>query len=221
MTFDQVVLGYGASAKKRLSGPGQREALLVTPVSQFVQQAGALLNVIAIAHDEVSEDGGSVRPDFGVRVDNVLIGHIELKAPGTSLDPATYGPSTHNYRQWQRLKELPNLLHTNGIEFRLWRYGELVDEPVFVHAKDLATHRGTLTAPGRLELVVNAFLQWTPNPIVSVTKLVDTLAPLARLLREEVHEAVRAERRAIKGGADSSLMPFTGIASDWKRLLFP
>lgn len=221
VTFADIVAAYGKSAKDRLSGPGEREALLVTPISQFIEEAGNLLGLQVVPHDEVTEFEGSVRPDFGVRVNGAIVGHIEMKAPGTSLDPATYGPSTHNYKQWQRLKELPNLLHTNGTEFRLWRYGELVDQPVNVHATDLERHTGRLTAPGRLELLVNAFLQWTPAPITSVPKLVDTLAPLARLLREEVHDALRAERRSIKGGADPSLMPFTGIAKDWRRLLFP
>ncbi|WP_137122953.1 type ISP restriction/modification enzyme [Segeticoccus rhizosphaerae] len=221
MTFAQVVKAYGKSAKERLSGPGEREALLVTPVSQLIEHAGELLGITAVAHDEVAEQGGAVRPDFGVRVNGVLIGHIELKAPGSSLDPSTYGISTHNYKQWQRLKELPNLLHTNGTEFRLWRYGDLVMEPVHVHSADLSTHAGALLAPGRLELMVNAFLEWRPNPITTVGRLVETLAPLSRLLREEVIDAVRDERRKIVSGADPHLQPFTGIARDWKRLLFP
>lgn len=221
MTFAEVVAAYGLRAKQKLAGPGEREALLVSPISQLVEEAGALLGCVAVAHDEVAELGGAVQPDFGVRVDGVLVGHIELKAPGTSLDPSTYGSTTHNYRQWQRLKELPNLLHTNGTEFRLWRYGELVDEPVTVHAMDLERHRGTLTAPGRLEMIVNGFLQWKPTTIVTVPKLVETLAPLARLLREEVHDALRRERRAAKNGADPTQLPFLGIAKDWRRLLFP
>lgn len=221
LTFADIVAAYGASAKQRLSGPGEREALLVTPIAQFIEQAGALLGLKVVPHDEVSELEGSVRPDFGVRVNGVLVGHIELKAPGTSLEPSSYGKSTHNYRQWQRLRELPNLLHTNGTEFRLWRFGELIDEPVSVHAADLVRLTGMLKAPGRLELTVNGFLEWTPNGITSVPKLVATLAPLARLLREEVHDALRSERRAIKAGADPTTMPFLGIARDWRRLLFP
>lgn len=220
-TFADVVASYGAIAKEKLSGPGEREALLVTPISELIKQAGTLIGHTVVAHDEVSELGGSVQPDFGVRVDGVLVGHIELKAPGTSLDPSTYAPSTHNYRQWQRLKELPNLLHTNGTEFRLWRFGELIDEPVSVHTNDLERHRGKLTAPSRLELVINGFLQWSPTPILTVPKLVDTLAPLARLLREQVHEAIRRERRAKDAGADPATLPLIGISKDWKRLLFP
>jgi Type ISP C-terminal specificity domain/N-6 DNA Methylase len=221
MSFADVVAAYGASARQRLAGPGEREALLVTPMSQLIEKAGALIGVTAIAHDEVSELEGLVRPDFGVRVNGMLVGHIELKAPGTSLDPSTYSRSTHNFAQWQRLRELPNLLHTNGTEFRLWRFGELVDEPVSVHAADLTRLRGTLTAPARLELIVDSFLEWSPTPITSVGKLVDTLAPLARLLRETVRDALRAERRANANRVDADLLPFTGIRADWRRLLFP
>jgi len=79
-----------------------------------------------VPHDEVSELDGSVRPDFAIRVGGLITGHVELKAPGTSLDPASYGASTHNFRQWQRLRKLPNLLHTNGTEFRLWRSRRVV-----------------------------------------------------------------------------------------------
>jgi hypothetical protein len=220
-TFADVVADYGKDAKQRLSGPGEAEALLTVPVTRLVEQAGALLGMTVTAHGQVHEMDGAVRPDFGVVVDGVLCGHVELKAPGTSLDPASYGRTTHNSRQWQRLRELPNLLHTNGTEFRLWRYGELVDLPVNVHSPDLTRTSGHLTAPGRLELLVNGFLQWSPSPVVTLPKLVEVLAPLARLLREEVHDALRAERRAVRAGGDPVLMPFTGIAKDWRRLLFP
>lgn len=221
MTFADCVAQYGAATKDKLSGPGEREALLSGPVANFMEAVGDTFGLKVVAHNEVAEQGGSVRPDFGVRVDQILVGHIELKAPGTSLDPDTYGKTTHNFRQWQRLRELPNLLHTNGVEWRLWRYGELIGDPVAVHTADLTRTRGKLTAPARMELVLRSFLLWEPAPIISVKKLVETLAPLARLLREEVRLALNAERRAVKAGADKDLQPFLGIATDWRALLFP
>lgn len=221
MSFTESVAAYGAAARAKLSGPGEREALLSGPVATFIESAGSAAGLNVIAHNEVAEQGGAVRPDFGIRVNGVLVGHVELKAPGYSLAPSTYGVTTHNYRQWQRLQELPNLLHTNGTEWRLWRYGVLVDEPVHVHAKDLTSFPGTLTAPGRLEMVINSFLRWEPTPVTSVTTLVETLSPLARMLREEVRLALTAERRAINRGANPALQPFLGIAKDWRALLFP
>ena len=186
MTFADLIAQFGTTAKDKLDGPGEREALLSGPVARLIEDLGAESGMKTVAHDEVREQDGSVRPDFGVRVNDVLVGHIELNAPGVSLDPESYGKTTHNYRQWQRLKELPNLLHTNGVEWRLWRYGELVDEPVSLHTPSLTRTRGKLTAPSRMEMLLNGFLRWEPAPISSVSKLVDTLAPLARMLREEV-----------------------------------
>ncbi|MGK5741540.1 type ISP restriction/modification enzyme [Micromonospora sp. URMC 103] len=220
-SFSDLIAAFGASAAAKLSGPGQREALLIGPVATFIENVGTAAGLNVTAHNEVTELDGTVRPDFGVRVNGLLTGYIELKAPGTSLDPSSYGSTTHNYRQWQRLKELPNLLHTNGIEWRLWRYGELVDQPVHLHAKDLSKPGRRLTAPPRFELLVNSFLQWQPAPIMSVARLVTILAPLARMLREEVQLALKAERRATKAGAPLEEQPFLGIARDWRAMLFP
>jgi len=61
MTFADIVAVYGASAKRRLAGPGEREALLVTPIAQFIEEAGALMGRQVVPHDEVSEFEGSVR----------------------------------------------------------------------------------------------------------------------------------------------------------------
>ena len=108
MTFADLIAQFGTTAKDKLDGPGEREALLSGPVARLIEDLGAESGMKTVAHDEVREQDGSVRPDFGVRVNDVLVGHIELKAPGVSLDPESYGKTTHNYRQWQRLKELPN-----------------------------------------------------------------------------------------------------------------
>lgn len=219
--FSNLVASFGTAARQNLAGPGEREALLSRPVGNFIEHVGALIKLNVVAHDEVAEQDGSVRPDFGVRVNSVLVGHIELKAPGVSLDPESYSPNSHNGKQWARLSKLPNLLHTNGKEWRLWRFGELVDEPVFVHADSIASFKGALTAPARLELVLRDFLTWKPQAITSISRLVDTIAPLALLLREEVKLAIAAEKRAIRAGSPREIQPFLGVARDWRALLFP
>lgn len=64
-----------------------------------------------------------MRPDYAIMVDGVLTGYVELKAPGKNIDPASFTKKSHEYKQWQRLRNLPNLLYTNGTEWRLYRYG--------------------------------------------------------------------------------------------------
>lgn len=221
MSFVHAVSAFGKAAATSLAGPGEPEAQLTGPVTDFLTDFGAVAGISVSAHAQVRELEGAVRPDLGLLVNGVLTGHVELKAPGVSLDPASYGKTTHNYRQWQRLKELPNLLHTNGIEWRLWRYGELAMKPVHVHALDLKQAGGKLTAPPSLELILTGFMGWTPVPITSVSRLVETLAPLARMLREEVAESLRQERKAKKGGKEDHELPLLGLSRDWRKMLFP
>lgn len=219
--FQSMVADFGASAKTSMRGPGEPEAQLTSSVEQFMRAAGDVMGLRVTTHAQVRELAGAVRPDIGVMVNGALTGHVELKAPGTSLDPATYGKSTHNFRQWQKLRELPNLLHTNGIEWRLWRYGELVESPTHVHAKSLTTYSGVLTAPPSLEVTLSSFLAWAPSPITSISKLVGALAPLARMLREEIVDALTEERRARARGASEYDLPLSGLSKDWRKLLFP
>lgn len=219
--FQELVSAFGAQCKERLAGPGEREALIRAPFNNLMTGIGVAWGMKVIPHDEVREQDGAVRPDYAISVDGVVAGHVELKAPGVSLDPASYGASTANYRQWQRLKELPNLLHSNGLEWRLWRNGEMVHPPVFLGGNSIATAGSLLTAGKGFDTLVRDFLEWEPLPITSVGRLVERVAPLARAIREEVREALRSERRAIKAGADRSEQPFLGAADSWRRLLFP
>lgn len=213
---------YGALAKDLLNGPGEPEAALSQPVTELITGISSdLLSLKTVMHKEVREDSGTVRPDYGARVNGLMTGHIELKKPGTSLDPTTYPKTTHNARQWQRLRNLPNLLHTNGAEWRLWRYGELIADST-LHTPSLATHKGKLSAPASFLPLITNFLTWTPTPITSVGRLVDTIAPLAVLLREEVLESLKADRRYAKANnIDPSLRPFIGLHRDWRASLYP
>lgn len=220
--FDEAVKLFGQDASAKLKGPGQREALIRTPVDNFIRQCGDVLGLTVQPHDEVSEDGGAVRPDYAVDVNGAITGHIELKAPGVSLDPSSYGKTTHNARQWQRLRELPNLLHTNGIEWRLWRNGEMVGDPVHMAgAASLETAGSKLRTPVGFDALMTNFIEWKPVDITTVQRLVEAVAPLTRLLKEQVVSELQAERKRKKAGVDDQDLVFLGLRSDWRELLFP
>lgn len=108
-----------------------------------------------------------MRPDYAIMVDGVLTGYVELKAPGKNIDPASFTKKSHEYKQWQRLRNLPNLLYTNGTEWRLYRYGE----PVLmstgydaVHMHGSFSGRGTLSAPDALTTFFLSFFAVVPVP---------------------------------------------------------
>lgn len=62
-------------------------------------------------------------PDFSVKDGALLIGHVETKAPGTGADVAAFR-RPHDRHQWERFRNLPNLLYTDGTSFGLYRSGE-------------------------------------------------------------------------------------------------
>jgi Type ISP C-terminal specificity domain/N-6 DNA Methylase len=215
----EAVAEFGSACKAKLAGPGEREAAVRTPLEELFGHFGDHLRVKAVFHDEVPDEERRVRPDYGVSIDGTISGYVEVKAPGRGVDPT--GFKGHDLKQWERQKDLPNLLYTNGTEWRLFRDSEPVGEPVLLSGGSLAKAGSQLTAPTDLEELLTDFLRWKPAPIGSVTALVRAIAPLTRLLRDEVLEQLAIERKAVKAGAPEYEQPFLGLAADWRRLLFP
>ena len=167
-------------------------------------------------------------------VDGVLTGYVELKAPGKNIDPASFTKKSHEYKQWQRLRNLPNLLYTNGTEWRLYRYGEPVLTSTgydAVHMHGSFSGHGTLSAPDALATFFLNFLRWVPAPIKSAGQLVETLAPLAALLREEMLLGLSAQEKTYKAdqakakkkGEEDFVIPppLVGLRKDWRDTLAP
>src|SRR5262249_4108614 len=61
-----------------------------------------------------------------------------------------------------------------------------------------------------LRALITSFLQWTPTAPKSAKQLAEISARLCRLLREEVKEQLEAGNTGL-----------TGLAQDWRHLLFP
>lgn len=175
-----------------------------------------------------------MRPDYAIMVDGVLTGYVELKAPGKNIDPASFNKKSHEYKQWQRLRNLPNLLYTNGTEWRLYRYGEPVLTSTgydAVHMHGSFSGHGTLSAPDALATFFLSFLRWSPSPITSADQLVETLAPLAALLREEMLLGLAAQEKTYKAdqakakkkGEEDFVIPppLVGLRKDWRDTLAP
>ena len=79
-------------------------------------------------------------------------------------------------------------------------------------------HAGPRLAPdgdGFIQ-VVSDFLLWKPDPPLTISQLVNSAAKLCRLLRGEVAETLARERAR---AGDERV--FTGLADDWRKLLFP
>ena len=189
--------------------PAQPEDQLKAYVGELLRSVGELNGLGVNWRTEVRADGVDGRPDIGVTIDNLLTGHVELKSPGTGARPEHF--KGRNKDQWQRFKALPNLIYTDGSEWSLYRSGRLRAR---VRIADDISGGGSKgmesTSLVEHHNLLRDFLYWDPVVPGTAQGLAEYLAPLARLLREEVQSALaKAEN------------PLRMLASEWGGLLFP
>ena len=214
LTIDSAIAAFGVKAKEKLSNPaatGQPEDQLRAPFEHLLADLAELSLLPKSAVTAVGESSiGDLktRPDYAITVHNALVGFVELKAPGKGADPRKF-KDPHDKAQWDRLRSLPNLIYTDGNAFSLWQNGELVDSVVSLIG-DIESSGSKLRAPTGLLGVFESFLHWRPLPPRSARDLAHTTARLCRLLRDEVTEQLALGSEAL-----------TGLAADWRKLLFP
>ena len=189
--------------------PAHPEDQLKGPVQAFLSEAGSLYSLEVITKTESPVEGVG-RPDIGVAVGGLLTGHIELKAPEKSIRPSSFKGA--DKKQWEKFKALPNLVYTNGSQWALYRSG--VQEGKTVSFSENACDAGeksfTAEQAQELELVFRSFLHWQPLSPSSPKALATTLAPLCRLLRQDVLVAVQSPASNI-----------AQLAKEWREVLFP
>ena len=188
---------------------GEPEDQLRAPFELLLAEAGQVggIEVVAIGETLLGEGGG--RPDYGVSAGRLLCGYVELKAPGKGADTSTY--TGHDRRQWERFRKLPNILYSDGREFALYRSGELQKIVRLEGDPRRAGVSATSSDNARqLTLLLSDFLQWEPIVPGSSKQLAEYLAPLCRMLRDDVLDALRNKAAGVEAAA-----------SDWRRYLFP
>ena len=127
-SLDSIVSRFGASAKAKLNNAattGEPEDQLRSPFEALITDFAEL---IALPDGDVALVGETMlsdiktRPDYAITIRNVLVGFVELKAPGKGADPRRF--RGHDKDQWERLQSLPNLIYTDGRNWALYRSGE-------------------------------------------------------------------------------------------------
>lgn len=195
--------------KMKALGSGEPEDQLRSPFEAFLGGLQKPLGVKIVIKGEAQVERLG-RPDFAVHTKGLLCGYVELKAPGKGARPERY--KGHDKRQWERFKDLPNILYTDGNEWAVYRDGVLEGRLVRL-AGDVSQDgkRGVAKEDAAaLSHLLGVFLEWTPIIPKGSRQIAHLLAPLCRMLRDEVIEAVKAP--------DS---PLKELAGDWRQLLFP
>lgn len=195
----------------------QPEDHLKTSVTALVRAIADGLGMRVEVISEARVDEVSGRPDLAVTVDGLLVGYIELKAPGVGTTESEF--RGRNREQFNRFRKLPNLIYTDANDWTFYRKGEEGDRNqrmrrFDVRLSDLPNSSDddlTEDDAQRVQSMLREFLHWSPIVPTNARALANQLAPLTRMLRDDVKEAVEdPERPAL-----------TAIYEDWKRTLFP
>ena len=211
-----AVSAFGAAVTSRFQPhiEGEPEEKLRQPIEALLEDVAQILEFKLGLAPNLAVTALNVRPDFGVHRDDVLTGHIEVKAPGKGVDPSKF--HGHDKAQWQHLQSFPNLILTDGNEWALYRQGVL-EKRARLSADVRWTGEALKPLDENLARLFIDFFAWQPIAPDSAAKLTRTIAGLCRLLRQEVLETLIAESKVPAGAP----RPFTDLANDWRALLFP
>ena len=180
------------------SVPAQPEDQLKPPVQALIRAARP---TGVITRTEAHVEGLGGRPDIGVEVSGALCGHVELKAPGNGALTKKY--KGRDQAQWKKFAALPNILYTDAYEWALYRNGTQYpsEKPVVVRL-DGVIEKGAAALSdvliGQLFELITDFLNWQPITPTGPKALAEMLAPLCRLLREDVATAVAQKSSALR-----------------------
>ncbi|HUT53802.1 MAG TPA: type ISP restriction/modification enzyme [bacterium] len=211
LTFADTV-----TAKMTTLTPGEPEDQLRAPFETFILEVGRVLFRKIICTGETRLPGRIGKPDYAVHADDLLAGYVEMKAPGVGADPGRF--SGHNRDQWKRFKAIPNLIYCDGNEWGLFRNGEKIGSIIRLSGDVAADGKKAVTSENARSItkLLTDFLSW--KPIIPTTSkgeidfkgFADLLAPLCRMLRDDVTDALKDPQS-----------PLVQLAKDWRQLLFP
>ena len=203
------------TAKMTQVALGAPEDQLRGPFETFMDEVGHAFgwNVVCTGETPLPDRLG--RPDYAVHLNQLLVGYVELKAPGVGVTAIHF--KGHNRNQFKRFSAIPNILYTDGNEWVLYRDGK--------QARSCRLS-GDVAADGReaavpqdahdVEDLLRDFLSWNPgipvnrNGKIDLNRFAALLAPLCRMLRDDVMDALKDPNS-----------PLVQLAQDWRQLLFP
>ena len=176
----------------------QPEDQLKAPVGDLLKELGRIAGLKVDYRTEVRADDVEGRPDLGITVDGLLIGLIELKAPGVGARPEEF--TGRNADQWERFRGFPNLIYTDGAEWSLFQNRERTRPPVRIsnNVRLGGAHNFNRAGAQDLEAMLTGFLHWGPTAPATAEGLAAYLAPLTRLLRDEVQKSLARPDSALR-----------------------
>ena len=194
---------------------GEPEEQLRGPFETFMDEVGRAFgwNVVCTGETPLPDRLG--RPDYAVHRNQLLVGYVELKAPGVGVTAARF--RGHNRNQFKRFSAIPNILYTDGNEWGLYRDSKQVRSCRLSGDVAADGKKAAVTQDAHdVEDLLRDFFSWNPsipvnrNGKIDLNRFAELLAPLCRMLRDDVMDALKDPNS-----------PLVQLAQDWRQLLFP
>ena len=139
---------------------GEPEDQLRGPFENLMAGVASALGRDVVCKGETPLPDRLGRPDFAVHIAQLLIGYVELKAPGVGANAKRF--KGRNRDQFKRFSAIPNLLYTDGNEWALYRDGDQVDKIVRLSG-DVAVDGAEAATPEdaeALERLLRDYFSW-------------------------------------------------------------
>lgn len=185
--YDAALAALAKALTTALPQGVQPEDQLKSPVKAILESLAAQVEAFTEAKLEIG------RPDVAIRVRGAVCGYVELKEPGKSADPNRLKGA--DKAQWNRFKALPNLIYCNGADWGLYRDGKAVTVLRGVIGDDGKVDADTAR---KLFALLTDFIQWQPIVPTTPKALAETLAPLCRMLRDDVAEVLEDDNSSLR-----------------------
>jgi len=143
-----------------------------------------LVKGIKVTNEPKREEFGA--PDYVIKNQDIPIGYIEAKDIGVDLNKVEKSEQMKRY-----LKSLDNLVLTDYLEFRFYRYGEKIKE-IKLGSADGKFINYTETYPLFIDYIRN-FCDFEGQVIKSAEKLSKLMAQKARIMEEVIQKAVKTD----------------------------
>lgn len=144
-------------------------------------------------------------PDFNVRRDKLLIGHIECKDVG--VDDLRAALKTDQLKRY--LANLPNLILTDYINFIWFREGKEIDKAHVARLDSKGKWKLDTEELPRLKQLLDNFLSFEPPEIADSRELAAWMARPAREIRDTIREIFKQEEE--EGPLHSQLAAFREV----------
>jgi hypothetical protein len=150
------------TAKFSAKSSGEPEDQLKPPVDQLFTAFSKIISHKIVLKGESTLHSRLGRPNYAAHSDQLLVGFVELKAPGKGANPDLF--KGHERDQWKRFQNVPNLIYTDGNEWALYRSGELAAKRIRLTGDIRTDRKGAVSEENAKDLfqLFTDFTTWTP-----------------------------------------------------------